>query len=265
MNQDVKPYWLPVEWEGPANIKAFYTTRYSINDAAKPSAGREDQEHADYSEFNLALHVGDKPNRVIRNRDYLRESLNLPTEPAWLNQTHSTRVINLDVQNNLGQAGFDADGSFTESASKICCVMTADCLPVLLSNRQGSWVSAVHAGWRGLANGIIENAIRLYNGKPDDLVAWLGPAISQAKFEIGAEVKQIFINTNPDFEAAFVPTFNDKYLADLYQIASRILSGFDIETFGGNFCTFQQEDKFFSYRRQQTTGRMASLIWINNQ
>lgn len=259
-----RQFWLPVKWEAPANIQAFYTTRFAVDEPDR-SPCIESSEQPDYSEFNLALHVGDQPDRVNRNRDYLKNSLDLPASPAWLEQTHSTRVIDLDVDATPEQFTRYADGSCTGLPTNVCCVMTADCLPVLLSNRQGRWVAAVHAGWRGLANGIIENAIHQYVGASDDLLAWLGPAISQSKFEIGAEVKQTFITKNSTFESAFQPTSDGKYLADLYKIATNILDGFGIKTFGGTHCTFQQPDKFYSYRRHATTGRMASLIWINNK
>ena len=256
-------YWLPVDWPAHANVKAVYTTRYAVDKLQANKVNQESDQETDYSDFNLALHVGDEPNRVLNNRSVLKDSLELPSEPIWLEQIHSSQVVNIDSLATSSQFPLEADGSYTHESGKVCCVMTADCLPVLLSNRQGNWVAAVHAGWRGLANGIIENAIAQYSGASDEIIAWLGPAISQNKFEVGEEVKQEFVQRDGRFESAFKSNATGKYLANLYQIANFILTDSNIKNFGGSHCTYQESDKFFSYRRHPKTGRMASLIWIN--
>lgn len=265
MTQLNRQFWLPVKWQAHPNVKAIYTTRYAIESPSQENRKVDSEQPSDYSDFNLALHVGDDPDRVLHNRGYLREALDLPTEPVWLEQVHSNKVIDLDSSTVSSPVSFEADGSYTRSSSKVCCVMTADCLPVLLSNLQGDWVSAVHAGWRGLASGIIENAVSQYPGKSSELIAWLGPAISQQRFEIGEEVKKIFVQQNDRFASAFKPVTEGKFLADLYQIATQILIDLGIKSVGGNHCTYQETDKFYSYRRHAITGRMASLIWINNK
>lgn len=265
MTQLSKSYWLPVQWDANPSIKAVYTTRFALETTHTILSPVIAENLTDYSEFNLALHVGDDPKQVINNRTHLKNSLELPAEPAWLEQTHSNKVIDLDSYSTSSPLSAEADGSFTRSSAKVCCVMTADCLPILLCNRQGDWVAAVHAGWRGLASGIIENAISKYSRDKSEIIAWLGPAISQANFEVGVEVKQTFLDRNNRFDSAFKATSQGKYLADLYQIATQILAEYGIQSSGGNHCTFRESDKFYSYRRHATTGRMASLIWINKK
>ncbi len=277
-------YWLPVEWPAPINVKAVYTTRHAIKkDSATRVTGidRSDSPFVgnflnvddsiqkervansdDFGDFNLALHVNDNPKRVQRNRDYLQRSLRLPSQPFWLEQVHSSRCVELTEQPSDLTTETVADASYTRLKEAACCVMTADCLPVLICNRQGNWVAAVHAGWRGLADGVIENTIARYTGDLSDLLAWLGPAISQSCFEVGSEVKEKFVGQYEPFASAFKANQENKFMADLYQIARMKLQTKGVKVFGGNFCTFQDEQHFYSYRRNNQTGRMASLVWI---
>jgi len=246
--------YIQVEWSVPDQIRAFSTTRiggYSLSQ---------------YAGFNLAEHVGDNQESVNKNRSQLISDLELKQSPFWLEQIHSTKVIDARCfyQNNRSIVA-QADASFTEQPNQVCVVMTADCLPILFCNKQGTWVAAAHAGWRGLADGIIQKTIDCYSGEPNDLVAWFGPAISQQHFEVGADVREIFIKTDPAFSSAFIACRekHDKYRCDLFAISRMILSEYGIDVYGGDRCTFSEPTQFYSYRRDGQTGRMASLIWIN--
>ncbi|OAN17508.1 hypothetical protein A3K86_08050 [Photobacterium jeanii] len=235
------------DWPAPANVKAISTTRLG------------GQSLSPYRGFNLGLHVGDEAERVQGHRDQLQQMLSLPVAPAWLNQTHSTTVLNLRAPL---QTVPDADGSYTQVRGLACSVMTADCLPVLLCDKAGTQVAAVHAGWRGLVDGIVEQAIAQFNVPPEDILAWLGPAIGPSEFEVGGEVRQQFMMVLPQAESAFVPR-GEKWLADIYELARQRLRHSGIsDIFGGQHCTVTEGDTFFSYRRDGVTGRQASLIWL---
>lgn len=222
-----------------------------------------------YSSLNLATHVEDDIQDVQANRAILRDSLLLPSEPYWLNQTHSNIVIELPYQYRSSQNSkaisiIEADAAFTTRPNHICSVMTADCLPVLIVDVTGKKVAAVHCGWRGLANGVLMNTLNALEEDGKNLHVWLGPAIGPEKFEVGAEVKQTFIDLDPANSDCFAAQDSGKYLCDIYKLARIQLKGFGIDHIsGGNYCTVNQEDKFFSYRRNGQTGRMASLIWFN--
>lgn len=237
------------EWPAPANVMAFQTTR----------TGGVSQ--VPYNSFNLGAHVGDDPVHVARNRQML--SAVLPSEPVWLRQVHGVEVVN--AANTSCEPV--ADAAYTYIPHTVCTVMTADCLPVLLCDRKGSVVAAAHAGWRGLCEGVIEATVRAMAIAPDQLMAWLGPAIGPECFEVGAEVRAAFIAVQPNAALAFTPHTTDKWLADLYLLARQRLEAAGIKAiYGGNintdFCTYRDKSRFFSYRRDGTTGRMASLIWI---
>ncbi|MCU7798936.1 MAG: peptidoglycan editing factor PgeF [gamma proteobacterium symbiont of Lucinoma myriamae] len=243
------------DWDAPENIKSLVTTRQGGCSKAP------------FDSFNLAEHVDDILQDVKKNRQQLMTRL--PTEPIWLNQVHSNKVVDA----SQSEIGIDADGSYTTKADCVAIVMTADCLPVLMCNQQGTVVAAVHAGWRGLVNGILEQAVDkvLSAGQcqPEDLLIWLGPAIGPEKFEVGNEVRQEFLHKSALFqkniEQCFTPLNNkkNKYLADIYQLAKVRLLQQGIENVsGGNYCTYTEQEKFFSYRRDGKTGRMASLIWL---
>jgi YfiH family protein len=209
---------------------------------------------APWASFNLGDHVGDAPDRVAANRDRLRE--HLPADPCWLKQVHSARIVpaTTDVP--------EADAAFSRQPLTVCAVLTADCLPALLCNRAGTVVAAAHAGWRGLADGVLEASVAAMHTPPGELLVWLGAAIGPAAFEVGDDVRDIFIAQHPDTAAAFVP-HHGKWRADLYQLARIRLASIGVHAvYGGGRCTFSETETFFSYRRDGVTGRMASLIWL---
>ncbi len=237
------------DWSAPANIKAIITTR------------RGGHSSPPYHSFNLATHVGDNPADVMKNRAELRPQL--PSEPIWLDQTHTNKIIELKSASEPNES-FDA--SITTAPGLVCAVLTADCLPILLTDTKGSFVAAVHAGWRGLANGIIANALATESAKNrSEVLAWLGPAISQKHFEVGDDVRDIFIALSTDNQAAFI-SCNDKenkWLADIYALATHQLNALGVsKIYGGEYCSYAQDELFHSYRRDGVSGRMASCIWI---
>jgi YfiH family protein len=204
---------------------------------------------------------------IARNRNHLVKLLELPEEPCWLYQTHSNKVVRLYDDTTSNQ---HADASYSTIPGKVCAVLTADCLPVLLCARDGSAVAAVHAGWRGLANGVVDNTIStlLHFGKcnPENLFAWLGPAIGAGVFEVGEEVVEAFCSQLSEAEKGFTPVpGTDKWLADIYLLARQRLQRMNVsDIYGGGFCTVSQYEKFYSYRRDRETGRMATLIWMQD-
>lgn len=235
------------DWPAPAHIKAVSTTR---------EGGRS---LPPYQGLNLGAHVGDQPEHVASNREALRQALGLAQAPIWLNQIHSCRVLTLTEP---ASAVSDADGSYTQTPGLACTVMTADCLPVLLCDQGGTQVAAVHAGWRGLVDGILEAALAKFTGPGEAVLAWLGPAIGPSAFEVGSEVRAQFMAVMPEAEAAFQP-HGEKWLADLYLLARQRLARAGVhQIFGGDQCTYSLPKHYFSYRRDGITGRQASLIWI---
>ncbi len=214
-----------------------------------------------YASLNLGDHVGDDPLAVAANRQSLVNALALPTEPRWLRQVHGTVVIDAAT----AEPGQEADAAFTTSVGAVCAVMTADCLPVLLCNGEGTWVAAAHAGWRGLAAGVLENTLRTAPSLPQGLMAWLGPAIGAAVYEIGEEVRQTFVAQDATWAEAFTPTRPGHYLVDMYALARARLRQVGVHAvYGGEYCTYSEVERFFSYRRDGVTGRMASMIWLAN-
>ena len=250
--------YIEVKWPVPAKVRAYATTRLGGNSQAP------------FDCFNLAKHVGDNEQKVEINRQQLVQTLGLKQMPVWLEQTHSSKVVDIDrlddryFHDKLSPL-IQADASYSARLGRVCVVMTADCLPILLANKSGSWIAAVHAGWRGLADGIVQNTIAAYPGEANELVAWLGPAISQTHFEVGEEVKSFFEEKNQSYTTAFKTTGDRKYHCDLYTIARILLKDYGIDVFGGEYCSFSQSSQFYSYRRDGKTGRMASLIWIENE
>ncbi|CAH0541097.1 peptidoglycan editing factor PgeF [Vibrio marisflavi] len=236
-------------WPAPKRVKALSTTRIG------------GFSHPPYQGLNLGQHVGDDPSIVANNRKWLVGAAGLPTSPVWLNQTHSTHIVELDKSINTI---LDADGSVTTQDDVVCSVMTADCLPVLLTNIQGTQVAAVHAGWRGLADGILENAVYKMQG---ELLAWLGPAIGESAFEVGDDVRDLFISHDNLASKGFVATSKQgKWMANMQLLAKQRLNSVGVtQIYSSELCTFQHSDKFFSYRRDGVTGRQASLIWISRQ
>lgn len=238
--------WLSPEWPAPANIHAATTLRTGGVSLAP------------YNSLNPASHVGDNAEHVHENRQRIKSLLNLPAEPLWLQQTHSNQAVY--AQANSISANADADASYTDQTNVVCVVMTADCLPLLVCSADGLQIAAIHAGWRGLLDGIISNTIDCFATK--NLLVWLGPAIGKHCFEVGQDVYNAFAEKSAIFSSAFTATSNGKYLADIYQLARIELHALGIEQiYGGDFCTVTDHDRFFSYRRDQQTGRMATLIW----
>lgn len=235
-------------WPAPANVKAVSSSR---------KGGESD---GLFQSLNLGTHVGDSVDVVTRNRLLFQTQAAMPGQPVWLNQTHGTRCITLSSGDI---SDINADASFSRQPGLICAVMTADCLPIVICNRLGTEVAAVHAGWRGLCNGIIENTLQMFT-QPVDCMAWLGPAISQHHFEVGAEVRTAFIEQEPEAAAAFIPGEAGKWFADLYLLARQRLTRRGINAiYGADHCTYQQNTDFFSYRRDGQTGRMATAIWLD--
>ncbi len=238
--------WIVPDWPAPASIRAASTTRQGGVSLAP------------YTSLNLGDHVGDLPAAVVENRSRLRQQL--PGEPVWLQQVHGVAVVNAATVPGVAAA---ADASFTHSIDVVCAVMTADCLPLLFCNRQGTVVAAAHAGWRGLLDGVIEATLLRMGVAATDLLVWLGPAIGPSAFEVGNEVRDAFIAHDAVAAAAFKPSPGGRWLADIYQLARQRLEVVGVTAvYGGGCCTYSDTERFYSYRRDGVTGRMASLIWI---
>lgn len=241
------PDWIVPDWPAPPNVRAFVTTR---NGGVSTGC---------YASLNLGLRTGDDPRAVASNRAFLRSFL--PREPTWLKQLHGTRVVDADAPD----APPEADASIAREVGTVCAILIADCLPVLLCDRFGKLVAAAHAGWRGLSGGVIEHTVREIRRagvSPQDLLAYLGPAIGPAAFEVGADVRNAFIARDPLAASGFTPHREGKWLADLFALARQALQRAGIShIFGGGLCTLADPQRFFSYRRDGITGRMAALIW----
>lgn len=243
--------WLPADWPAPAHIKAGTTLRHP-GDSEGP-----------YASLNLGDHVGDAPLLVVQNRRLLRQGLALPSEPCWLNQVHGTEVVRLlDVTDGRK---ITADGAWTSEPNIVAAVLTADCLPILLTDQAGTEVAAVHAGWRGLQAGVLQNAVAAMSVPANQLLAWLGPAISQRHFEVGEEVRAGFVAASSAHEDAFCASSrHGHWMADIYTLAKNILRQSGVHAiFGADHCTYHEAGRFFSYRRDKRCGRQASLIWID--
>jgi len=237
------------DWQPPAPVRAASTTR---------SGGVS---RGNWTSLNLALHVADDPADVARNRQLLAEALQLPSQPVWLNQVHGTVVAQLQG----GEAGLEADAAFTRAPGVVCAVMTADCLPVLFADLEGRAVAAAHAGWRGLASGVIEATLGCFED-PARVSVWLGPAIGPHAFQVGAEVRDAFLGCDPAAAAAFEADLEGRWRADIYHLARQRLAAAGVRQIsGGGRCTYTQPDSYYSYRRDGITGRMASLIWIDEE
>ncbi|ENO90188.1 hypothetical protein C666_02980 [Thauera linaloolentis 47Lol = DSM 12138] len=234
------------DWTTPANVRALLTTRAGGCSLAP------------YDGFNLAKHVGDVPAAVARNRAMLRELL--PAEPVWLSQVHGCAVADAAVADGV----LVADAVVAREPGRVCVVMTADCLPVLLCDDDGSVVAAAHAGWRGLAGGVLEATIERMAVAPGRLRAWLGPAIGPDCFEVGDEVREVFVSRDPEAADAFVAApAQGKWMADLFALARRRLKAAGVgHVEGGGVCTVRDPERFYSYRRDGRTGRFASIVWL---
>lgn len=235
------------DWPAPKNITALSTTRFS------------GFSQSPYDSNNLGTHVGDNQEHVCKNRQQLRSELQLPGEPIWLEQTHSTVCVIPEYDSNR-----NADAAVSRSPQHPLVILTADCLPITLCNREGTEIAAIHAGWRGLFNGIVENTLQKMHSVPTDLMAWIGPAICQQCYEVGDEVYASFTNKYPKSTAAFRAT-HAKWLANLAQIAEIVLNSAGISSvYQSGLCTFELKNEFYSYRRASQTGRMGTLIWFND-
>ena len=268
------PKLISAQWPALANVHAFTTTR------SLPCAKSE----GIYASLNLALHTNDHAKQVIANRDCLAKTANLPSSPFWLNQTHGNVVHRIgSVSPELKQDELkkhplkknapekegsekivDADASVTSMKNIVCAVLTADCLPVFFCHRSGTEVAVAHAGWRGLHAGILQNTVAEMQSKVDDLLVWFGPAIGPTAFEVGEEVRQAFVEQDANHEKAFKRVDSNHFLCDLTLLARLALSSVGVNAFyGDNYCTFSDSQRFYSFRRDGETGRMASLIWFN--
>ena len=240
--------WITPSWPAPSHVKAVSTTR-SGGVSLLP-----------YSSLNLGDHVQDNPEHVAENRAILASKMQMVRTPAWLNQVHGTEVVELPLSSGLVP---DADASFTRCVGEVCTIMTADCLPVLFCNKEGTQVAAAHAGWRGMVNGVLEETLATFTD-PDNVLVWLGPAIGPSAFEVGGEVRDAFIVNDSGADIAF-QAHNDRWLADIYLLARRRLQRAGVTNInGGDLCTVSEPEHFFSYRRENQTGRQASCIWIEH-
>ena len=262
----MKNYIKP-NWPAPKNVKAYSTKR--TGGVSQPP----------YDSFNFSLLTGDNPNDVLANRKILSQELNLPQEPFWLKQIHSDIVLSLGKNTSpdgtthtvsaknhipiLDMTADTADAAFTTDTGVVCAVLTADCVPILVCDENGTIVAAIHAGWKGIATGVIAATIKAMNINPSKLLAWLGPAIRPNAYAVKHDVYEIFLKQNPENKSAFV-RHDDRFLANTYSLASLYLNHAGVtKVYGGKYCTYTQKDLFFSFRRDgEKTGRMANLIWL---
>ena len=244
--------WFEPTWPAPPGVRVLSTLRGSLSVGASK---------APYASFNLGDHVGDDPAAVAENRRHLRSAAGLPAEPAWLAQVHGVAVAHLDGAGVLSPA----DAAIAHRAGTVCAILTADCLPVVFSTDSGEAVAAAHAGWRGLAAGVLGKTVQAFGTPPERLLAWLGPAISARHFEVGVEVLEAFTAIDAQAGHAFHPNARGRFMADLEELARRQLVNLGVtQIYGGGECTYSGADRYFSHRRDGVTGRQATLIWREN-
>ncbi len=247
MQKTQPDFFIRANWPAPKGIIAGTTTR------------RGGYSQAPYDSLNLGLHVGDDPSVVLQNRAELENRLCLPNPPYWLDQVHGTNVV---LAKNIAEQAPQADASYTTEPNTICAILTADCLPVLFCSKQGDVIGAAHAGWKGLQAGVLEAVVKAMNCPLQKLMAWLGPAIGPSAYEVGPEVYQAFVKDDPKAAQAFSKGREDRYYANLYELAKQRLQALGLNAiYTENYCTFSDQERFFSYRREGKTGRMASLIF----
>ncbi len=241
--------WIDADWPAPANIHAGVTTR--LGGCSRTP----------FDSFNLAAHVGDDPNAVERNRAALRRRLSLPAEPHWLQQVHGTAI------RDASETGSPcADATWADRPGEVCAVLTADCVPILLCNRSGTEIAAVHAGWRGLSGGIIAKAAARFRAEPGMLLAWLGPHIGPAHYRVGDDVRNACLTASAAASAGFTDAGADHWFADLgYLVRSALAECGVTACFASPHCCFSRDELYYSYRRDRVTGRMASLIWMEGR
>lgn len=236
-------------WPVPTSIKAYVSSRQGGSSSAP------------YAELNLGAHVGDDSKSVTTNRQIFAEQIAMPDTLVWLNQVHGTDVAVLPLQTAMASA----DAAFSRQANQVCAVLTADCLPVFMCDPAMKEVAVVHAGWRGLCDGVIESCLAKFSS-PSRVIAWLGPAIGPSAFEVGQDVYDAFCAKDRMAKEAFHAIQKDKWLADIYLLAKQRLAAQGVEqVYGGDYCTFSDEKQFFSYRRDGVTGRMASVVWFEEE
>jgi YfiH family protein len=244
-----RSFALPADWPAPPNVHAFTTLRFGAGTSPPP-----------FDTFNLGnarAADGDDPDVVARNRVELLERAGLPSSPRWLRQVHGTRVV---VEPGSDEP--EADASVTSTPGTVLAILTADCLPVVFAAGDGSEVAAAHAGWRGLADGVLENTVATMRTAPGDLVAWVGPAAGPQAYEIGVEVFDAFVSRDPRVQSAFVPTRPGHWRVDLYALARQRLADAGVaRVHGGDLCTIS-DPRFFSHRRDRRSGRIATLVWM---
>jgi purine-nucleoside/S-methyl-5'-thioadenosine phosphorylase / adenosine deaminase len=239
--------WIVPDWPAPANVRTLITTR-----SGGVSTGP-------FASMNLGKQMEDDIQSLQANRALLRDFL--PAEPKWLLQVHGARVTDADSL----QQPVEADAAVARNPGSVCTVLVADCLPVLLTDRAGSVVAAAHAGWRGLAAGVLESTVDAMGSASDELLAYLGPAIGPSAFEVGADVRDVFLSRSADATSAFVAHKPGKWLADLFALARQRLREIGVtQIYGGGLCTYSDRRRFFSHRRDKVTGRMAALIWLSD-
>jgi polyphenol oxidase len=253
MNNAKSVKWITPDWPAPLSVKSLVTTR------------QEGESLEPFDRFNLALHVGDNSDVVMKNRELLQAQACLPNTPFWLNQQHTTDSVYIS-HDTLNEPTPIADASWTDMPGLVSVVMTADCLPILVTNHAGSLVCAIHAGWKGLADGIVEKTLQQLPEHPKNLLLWIGPAISKKHFEVGTDVYHAFCEKRQHLKVFFDPllTRPGYFLADLVSILKVILHELGVsDIHGGHLCSYEDEALFYSYRRDWQTGRMASLIWLD--
>jgi purine-nucleoside/S-methyl-5'-thioadenosine phosphorylase / adenosine deaminase len=238
---------LQLDWPLPAGVRAAFTTRVG-GVSSEP-----------WETFNLATHVGDVHADVAANRARLKTLLALPAEPGWLSQVHGTVVADLDAE---PRGVITADAAIARQPGRVCVVMVADCLPVLFASRDGQRIAAAHAGWRGLASGVLEQTVKALGVPSGELTAWLGPAISQAHFEVGDEVRETFLKSDRAANSRFKMNARGRWQADLFGLARLRLASMGVtDVHGGGICTYADRERFYSHRRDGKGGRMAALVW----
>jgi YfiH family protein len=246
-NRDLARALIYPAWPAPSPVRAVSTTR--LGGVSAPP----------YDSLNLGDHVGDDPACVAANRALIAQALNLPGEPAWLNQVHGKIVVAAETVTTP----VTADAAYTRQSGQVCVVQTADCLPVLLCDRAGTVVAAVHCGWRGLAQSVLEATVVQMDCDPSQVLAWLGPAIGPGAFEVGDDVRAVFCALHSAHTACFRPSPKGRWLADIYELARLQLRSLGVSAiYGGRWCTVTESERFFSYRRNHPTGRMASFIGL---
>lgn len=246
----IKKPWIEPQWPAASHVHAISTIR------------KGGVSQSPWTSLNLGDHVNDDPRHVAQNRRRLQQLAGLPHEPQWLTQVHGCDVLDASALNL--SLSCEADAVYSNAANTLCAVLTADCLPVLFVDPDGREVAAAHAGWRGLAGGVLEQAVERFAAAPQTLLAWLGPAIGAASFEVGTDVREAFLEWSGDCESAFVMQDEEHWLADIYQLARlRLRKAGVTAIYGGDYCTYSDAERFYSYRRDGETGRMATLIWFN--